>query len=86
MTEKTTVEKLTEVKTKLTEIDSQVSALEGRKQQILEDLKTKFGFDTVEDAEKHLEELSKDIEEKDKEIGIQLEKLDKDLDDSGIEV
>jgi len=81
---KTTVERLTEVKTELTKIDNEVSALKGRKQQLLEDLESRFNFTTIEEADKHIIELSKEIEEKDIEINKKLEKLDKSLEDSGI--
>ena len=83
---KSTVEKLNEARAKLSDRDNRIASFEGKKEQTLEDIKTKFNFGTTKEAETYLEDVSKTLEEKESEIKTKLEKLDKDLEKSGMEV
>lgn len=54
--------------------------LEGRKQEQLNQLKTEFNLDTIEEAEKKLEELNKQLDAKKADIENEYKKLKEEYD------
>jgi predicted transcriptional regulator len=59
---------LKDKKKQIDELKQKKTRLDGSQDQLLKDLKTKFGLSTVEEAENKLEELKKELERKNDEL------------------
>jgi len=63
-----TEQDLLNLKQEITESKDKSTRLEGRKDQLMEQLKTKYGVSTIQQAEKKLKAMDKEIEDLDEQI------------------
>ena len=76
-----TPEELLELKEKIDTSKTNVAELEGRKKQLNEDLKKNWKCDTLEQAEKKVDDMQEDIDEKNKTINEKTTALEEQLDE-----
>jgi len=77
-----TPEELLELKEKIDTSKTNVAELEGRKKQLNEDLKKNWKCDTLEQAEKKVDDMQEDIDEKNKTINKKTTALEEQLDEN----
>lgn len=79
----TTLEKVKKARKRLQDIETQKAELEGRRKQLMERLKSEFGFDTIEEADKAATKMEKDLKGKNTELFKLLQELDERMEGLG---
>lgn len=72
-----TVDKLKEKEEQIKSIQEKKSRLEGKREQLLSDLKTKFDVTTLEEAERLLKDMKTELDDVEEKMDALLEEMDK---------